>query len=104
MASEAVDQKENLISALTKILLEAGYAQEKVDQTLTSFNTDVTIQEFTSYYNNAHVFKSMGFPNAKVFQAALQDIKQNRPKNRQTDWETDATATADTWASTSSHT
>lgn len=80
MASEAVDQKENLISALTKILLEAGYAQEKVDQTLTSFNTDVTIQEFTSYYNNAHVFKSMGFPNAKVFQAALQDIKQNRPK------------------------
>ena len=80
MAAEAVDQKENLISALTKILLEAGYAQDKVDQTLTSFNTDVTIQEFTSYYHNTHVFKSMGFPNAKAFQAALQDIKQNRPK------------------------
>ena len=44
MAAEAVDQKENLISALTKILLEAGYAQDKVDQTLTSFNTSSMVR------------------------------------------------------------
>ena len=76
----AVDQKQNLISALNKILREAGYEQDKVEKTLKTFNTDVTIEEFTSYFHNAHVFKSMAFPTAKAFQAALQDIKQNRPK------------------------
>ena len=77
---EAVDQKQNLITALKTILQEAGYPQDKIDATLTSFNTEVTIEEFTSDYNNSHVIKSMGFPNAKAFRAVLQDIKQNRPK------------------------
>ena len=77
---ESVDQKQNLISALTKTLQEAGYPQDKIDATLTSFNTEVTIEEFTSDFSNSHVLRAMAFPNAKAFRAALHDIKQNRPK------------------------
>ena len=77
---ENVDQKQNLLTALTKILQEEGYPQDKIDATLTTFNQDVTIAEFTSDYNNSHVLKSMAFPNSKAFRAAIKDLKQNRPR------------------------
>ena len=75
------DNNKNLIEVLTNCLRQAKYDENKITQTLKSFDPRLTVESYLRSNQNVSVVRAQGLPNTKCLRALLDEI--NDPSNKQ---------------------
>ena len=57
---EPPDSKKNLAASLGEVLREAGFAQEEIQETLTAFDSDLSIEQYHAAFLHQNVVKARG--------------------------------------------
>ena len=57
---EPPDSKKNLVACMTQVLQEAGFQTEEIHDTLSAFDSDVSIDQFHAAFRHQNVIKSRG--------------------------------------------